>query len=49
MIDLGKYAHTVLAAYGVSLVLLAALIWQTLAANARARRDLEQQEGRRNG
>ena len=44
MIELGKYAVTVLAAYGVSLALLAALIWQTVAANARARRDLEKQE-----
>ena len=47
MIDLGKYAVPVLVAYGVSLVLLVALIWQSLAANARARRDLERQE--RNG
>lgn len=47
MIELGKYAGTVLAAYGVSLALLAGLIWHTIAANARARRDLERQE--RNG
>lgn len=44
MIELGKYANTVLAAYGVSLALLAGLIWHTVAANARARRDLEAQE-----
>ena len=44
MIELGKYAGTVLAAYGVSLALLAGLIWQTLAANTRARRALEAQE-----
>ncbi|SEN13985.1 heme exporter protein D [Paracoccus alcaliphilus] len=47
MIELGKYAGTVLAAYGVSLALLAGLIWHTIVANARARRDLERQE--RNG
>ncbi|SNT74304.1 heme exporter protein CcmD [Paracoccus seriniphilus] len=44
MIDLGKYAGTVLAAYGVSAVLLIGLIWQSVAANARARRALEKQE-----
>lgn len=49
MIELGKYSATVLAAYGVSLALLAGLIWQTWAANARARRDLEKQESRKNG
>ncbi len=44
MIDLGKYAGTVLAAYGVSIVLLTGIIWQSLAANARARRELEKHE-----
>lgn len=44
MIELGKYAGTVLAAYGVSLALLAGLVWHSVAANARARRDLERQE-----
>lgn len=44
MIELGKYAGTVMAAYGVSGLLLIGLIWQTLAANARARRDLEKHE-----
>ena len=44
MIDLGKYATTVLMAYGVSLVLIAGLVWQTVAANARARRALEEHE-----
>ena len=44
MIDLGRYAGVVLAAYAVSLALLGGLIWHTLAANARARRDLEKQE-----
>lgn len=46
MIDLGKYAGAVLGAYGLSLALLAGVIWQTLAANARARRELERQENR---
>lgn len=45
MIELGKYAGTVLAAYGISVVLLGGLVWQTLAANARTRRDLERRDG----
>ena len=44
MIELGKYAVPVLAAWGVSLALLAGLVAQTLAANARARRTLDQIE-----
>lgn len=47
MIELGKYAQPVLLAYGVSLTLLALLIWQSLARNARARRALAEQEGHR--
>lgn len=46
MIELGKYAATVLSAYGVSLGLLVAIIVQSLRANARARRDLEEYERR---
>ncbi|WBU63162.1 heme exporter protein CcmD [Paracoccus aerodenitrificans] len=46
MIELGKYAGTVLSAYGISLALLAAIIWQSVARNARARRALAQQEGK---
>ena len=42
MIDFGKYAAVVLTAYGVSLVLLAGLIVQSVIANARARRALEE-------
>ena len=38
MIELGKYTGTVLAAYGISLALLAGVVVQTLRANARARR-----------
>jgi len=47
MIELGKYAGTVLAAYGISLGLLLAVVVQTLVANRRARRELEEHE--RNG
>ena len=46
MIELGKYAGTVIAAYGASIVLLAGIVLQTLRANARARRDLEEYENR---
>lgn len=46
MIELGKYAVPVLAAWGVTLALLAGLVAQTLAANARARRALEEVERR---
>ncbi len=46
MIELGKYAGTVLAAYGASIVLLVGVILQTLRANARARRELEEYERR---
>ncbi|MDT1064483.1 heme exporter protein CcmD [Paracoccus sp. CPCC 101403] len=46
MIDFGKYTATVLAAYGISLVLLLGIILQTLRANARARRELEEHERR---
>ena len=44
MIELGKYAGTVLAAYGISAALLIGLVWQTVAANTRARRALEKQD-----
>lgn len=46
MIELGKYAGPVLAAWGISLVLLAGLVVQTLAAAARARRALDEVERR---
>lgn len=49
MIELGKYAGTVLAAYGVTVLLLAGIVWHSVAANARARNDLHRQEGRTNG
>lgn len=44
MIELGKYADTVLIAYAVSLGLLVGIVWQSVAANVRARRALEAQE-----
>lgn len=46
MIELGKYASTVLWAYGVSLTLLAGIVWQTIRANARARAALQEHEKR---
>ena len=46
MIELGKYAGTVVAAYGASVLLLAGVILQTIRANARARRGLEEHENR---
>ena len=51
MLELGKYAGTVLGAYGVTIVLLLALVWVTLRRGALMRRLLEEQEKRmgRNG
>lgn len=42
--DLGKYAGTVLSAYGASIVLLIALIWASLRASKKARAELEKVE-----
>lgn len=42
--DLGKYAGTVLSAYGASIVLLIALIWASLRASKKARIELEKVE-----
>jgi len=44
MVDLGKYAVTVLSAYGVTVLLLAGLIGLTLWQGARVRRALDAQE-----
>ena len=49
MIELGKYAGTVLGAWAVTLVLLAGIIVQSLVRDARARRALEKEEPRRDG
>lgn len=46
MPELGKYAFTVLASYGVTAVVLAALIALTLWRGRAVRRDLAQAEGR---
>jgi heme exporter protein D len=48
MPDLGRYAATVLAAYGVSFALLAALIAHSLIRAARVRRELAALEASRN-
>ena len=45
MPELGKYATEVLAAYGVSLLLLAALLLLTLRRGRRVRAELERIEG----
>ena len=46
MIDLGKYAGTVLSAYGASVVLLVALVALTLWQGSRMKRRLAEIEGR---
>lgn len=45
--DLGKYAVPVLASYGVSLLLIAGLVWSSLRRSARVRRALDEIESRR--
>ncbi|MEP2530966.1 heme exporter protein CcmD [Shimia sp.] len=49
MPELGKYAVTVLSAYGISIVLLIILVWWSLTASRKARLELEKVEARRNG
>lgn len=44
MMDLGKYAVPVLTAYGLTIVLLLGVIVQTVIANAKARRALQEHE-----
>lgn len=46
MVELGKYAGTVLGAYGVTILLLGALIWFTLRRADEMRRRLDAQEKR---
>ncbi len=46
MPDLGKYAVTVLSAYGATIVLLAGLVALSLWRGAKVRRALDQQEAR---
>ena len=49
MPDLGKYAATVLMAYGATLVLLAGLVWLSVWQGRRMARRLAEAEARRNG
>lgn len=42
--DLGKYAVTVLSAYGASIALLALLVWTSLRASRKAKDNLEKVE-----
>ena len=49
MPDLGKYADTVLSAYGISLVLLIGIVWLTWAQARKVRARLEEAEARRKG
>lgn len=49
MPDLGKYAFAVLASYGLSFVILAALIGASLWRGAQVRAALRQVEARREG
>ena len=46
MVELGKYAGTVLGAYGVTIALILGLVWQSLQQSARVRKRLEDQERR---
>lgn len=45
--DLGKYAATVLSAYGLTILLLGIVIWISLRASLRARNALNAAEARR--
>ncbi len=46
MIELGKYATTVMSAYGVTVLLLAVIVVQSLWRSARVKRALAAQEAR---
>lgn len=47
MIELGDYAASVLSAWAISILLLGGIVAQTVAANARARKRLNEVERRR--
>ncbi len=49
MPELGKYADTVLSAYGVSLLLLVVLVLASMRASRKALKELEKVESRKNG
>ncbi len=44
--DLGAYAVEVSLAYLVSFVVIGALVWSTLRANSKTKRELDEAEGR---
>ncbi|MEM9971730.1 MAG: heme exporter protein CcmD [Pseudomonadota bacterium] len=46
-VDLGRYAVEIALAYGVSLVLIAAIVWLSFAQSRAAKRELEEAETRR--
>jgi len=45
MIDLGKYATEVLSAYGISIVILVVIVWQSVARARKVRAELDRVEG----
>lgn len=45
MPDLGKYATEVLSAYGVSIVILVVIVWQSFARARKVKAELERVEG----
>lgn len=47
MVELGKYATTVLSSYGVSLLLLIGLVWFSIRRGRKTRLELEEIEARR--
>lgn len=49
MPELGKYAGTVLSAYGISLTLLAFIVWQSLSRGRKVKKQLEDYEAKRKG
>ncbi|MQY44301.1 heme exporter protein CcmD [Epibacterium sp. SM1969] len=47
MVELGKYTTTVLSSYGVSLLLLIALVWMSVRRGRKVRLELGELEARR--
>lgn len=45
MPDLGKYAIEVLSAYGISIVILVAIVWQSFARARKVKAELDRVEG----
>lgn len=46
MPDLGKYATEVLSAYGVSIVILVVIVWQSFARARKVKAELDRVEGK---